>query len=248
MKRYFLYFKYDGGPFHGWQLQPNAHTVQAELEQAISTVLQEKITLFAAGRTDTGVHAEMMVAHFNTAFDLDSIDLPFRLNSLLPDSIAVSQYREVKPEAHARFDATRRTYQYFLISEPSPFRQAYAYLFIQELDVGAMNEAAKRLIGTHDFTSFSRTNTQTFTNNCKVDEAYWEWKEGNLVFQISANRFLRNMVRAIVGTLIEIGLGRMEVSAIQSILDSKDRSSAGVSAPAQGLFLSRIEYPEAGFI
>lgn len=248
MRRYFLYFSYDGSAFHGWQIQPNAITVQQEMQQAMQTLFQEPVELVAAGRTDTGVHAAEMVAHFDYSEAIDSRNFIHRLNSLLPKSIAIKNLKEVKPEFHARFDAIKRTYTYRLIFHPDPFLSPYSYEFRQELNLEKMNQACAYLLGEKDFSSFSKSHTQTFTNDCEIFEASWKILDNGMEFRISANRFLRNMVRAIVGTLLDVGTGKIAPADLENIIAAKKRSEAGSSVPASGLFLSAIEYPSTGFI
>lgn len=248
MHRYFIYFQYQGTHYHGWQIQPNAIAVQEVFEAAMATFFQKKIELVAAGRTDTGVHAREMVAHFDLDEKLDEQDAQFHLNHLLPKDIAVLNIRVVKPEFHARFDATSRTYHYYISSKKSAFQSEFTYYYHRPLNFEKMNEAAQLLIGEKDFACFSKSKTQTYTNNCNITKAYWKEEEGNLVFKISANRFLRNMVRSIVGTLMEVGEGKRTVESISNLIASKDRKNAGVSVPASGLFLSKVKYPESGFL
>jgi len=248
MKRYFVYLMFDGTPFHGWQVQPNANSVQEEIEQALQTLEQRKVEIVGAGRTDTGVHAEEMVFHFDTDQKWDKRTIIHRLNSLLPKTIAVFDLREVKADFHARFDATSRTYRYIICRKKNPFWLNKAYFFNRDLNVDEMNRAAALLLGEKDFTSFSKVHTQTFTNVCELRHAKWKEEGDFLIFEICANRFLRNMVRAVVGTLIEVGIGKRKAEDIPAILAAKNRSGAGASVPASGLYLSKIEYPEEGFI
>lgn len=248
MKRYFVYLMFDGTPFHGWQVQPNAPSVQEEVEKALNTLMQAKVTIVGAGRTDTGVHAEEMVFHFDSEESLDKQTFLHRMNSLLPKSIALFDLKKVKSDFHARFDANSRTYRYLICQQKNPFFLNRAYQFNQQLDVEAMNQAAAELLGTHDFSCFSKAHTQTFTNICELIQAKWSQEGHLLVFQISANRFLRNMVRAVVGTLIEVGLGKRKVEEMKPLIESKNRSNAGSSVPAAGLYLHKIDYPAAGFL
>lgn len=245
--RYLLDLQFRGTNYHGWQIQPNANTVQAELEKALSTFLQAKTELVGAGRTDTGVHAKQMVAHFDTMEPIEVTTLIHRLNSMLPRDISVRKAKQVKADFHARFDAISRSYRYKITKVKDPFLQDMAYYFKHELDLQAMNEAAKLLLGEHDFSCFSKTHTQTFTNNCTLTQAVWK-QEGHLLhFDVTANRFLRNMVRAMVGTLIEVGEGRRSSESMLDLLASKNRSDAGVSVPAHGLYLTHVVYPEVAF-
>lgn len=242
--RYFLELAYFGKAYHGWQRQPNARSVQETVENAISTLLQEEIEIVGAGRTDAGVHAKQLFAHFDVENELPE-DLVFRLNSFLPKDVAIGNIFRVKPEAHARFDATARSYEYHLVQKKDVFALGTAYWIKKDLDVGSMNEAAAVLLNYRDFECFSRSRTDVRTYNCRISRAYWEKTDTGLIFHITADRFLRNMVRAIVGTLLQIGLGKMEVQAMHDIIKSKSRGEAGASVPAQGLFLTKIEYPKS---
>lgn len=246
-KRFFLEFSYAGTAYHGWQRQPNALSVQEVMEEALALLLKQQTPLTAAGRTDTGVHAKQMFAHF----DADTTDLEqliFRLNQFLPNDIAVIRIREVKPRAHARFDALSRTYEYHLNNFKSPFVQGMSYGLYQPLDVEQMNKAASILLEYEDFECFSKAHTDVKTFLCTISKAVWGKSETGLVFTITANRFLRNMVRAIVGTLIEIGLGKKNIQEMHSVIESKNRSLAGYSVPAEGLFLTHIEYPNSIYL
>jgi len=240
-QRYFLEIAYKGTAYHGWQVQENALTVQAVLNQALETILRHPVETVGCGRTDTGVHASQHFVHLDTELELNERHL-HSLNAILPDDIALKRYLPVAPEAHARFDATLRAYEYHIHSEKNPFRTDFSWLVKEPLDVAKMNEAAAFLLNHTDFSCFSKSNTQTFTNNCKIKSAYWEETEFGLVFRIAADRFLRNMVRAIVGTLVEIGQGKLLPSAICDIIESKNRSNAGVSVPACGLVLTEVHY------
>lgn len=243
MPRYFTELSFKGTHYHGWQVQPNALSVQEVLETTFSTFMRQKIEVTGAGRTDTGVHASFYVAHF----DADSLpfapaDLVEKLNRFLPNDIALKSIREVGPEMHARFSATRRTYKYFISRVKDPFTLDTSYQYLWPLDVDAMNQAAEVLPGWEDFTSFSKLHTDVKTNNCRVTEAFWKEEGTQLVFTISADRFLRNMVRAIVGTLLEVGRGKLTRDGLIAILEKKDRGEAGTSVPPQGLFLTDIQY------
>ena len=250
--RYFLRFAYDGTAFHGSQRQPNGVTVQETMEQALALIFREEVQLTFAGRTDAGVHAREMYAHFDIgdeAMKKERERLVFRLNGILPDSIAIFDIYPVKENAHARFDAIRRTYEYHIIDHKDPFLCKQATRVRPGLDFAAMNESAKLLIGKQDFASFCRTNTDVKTTICDLKQA--EWKEldnGHAVFTISADRFLRNMVRAVVGTLFEIGRGKMTKEQFAEVIIQHNRCAAGDSAPAEGLFLTHIEYPEEIFL
>jgi tRNA pseudouridine38-40 synthase len=244
MPRYFLQLSYKGTHYHGWQIQPNAISVQEVMEDALSKILREKITVVGAGRTDTGVHASFFILHFDTEKVIsEKLDVVYKLNSFLPNDIAVQKVWPVSEEIHARFSATSRTYHYFISTEKDPFQTETSYKYLKPLDVAKMNEAAKALLQYTDFTSFSRLHTDVKTNNCKVMQAQWLLENNQLKFVIKADRFLRNMVRAIVGTLLEVGKGKLTLKQFSEIIEKKDRGAAGASAPAQGLFLVDIEYP-----
>lgn len=243
--RYFIQFSYNGKAYHGWQNQPNAITVQEVLEGAFATLMKTPVALVGAGRTDAGVHAKQMFAHFDSNVIADSNDLIYRLNSLLPDDIAVQNIAAVTDDAHARFHATERTYEYLVSQKKNPFNIDAAHHVKLPLNVEKMNEAAALLLQHKDFECFSKANTDVHTYLCDVMKAEWDQKEDILVFTITANRFLRNMVRAIVGTLLEVGLGKRTLADVKAVLNSKDRSKAGASVPAKGLYLTKINYPEA---
>ncbi|WP_338193407.1 tRNA pseudouridine(38-40) synthase TruA [Flagellimonas marinaquae] len=242
--RYFIQFSYFGKAYHGWQNQPNAITVQEVLEKALSTLLRDKIDVVGAGRTDAGVHAKQMFCHFDFDSIEDKKDLAYRLNAFLPDDIAVQEIRTVVDGAHARFDAIERTYEYWLVREKDPFLFDYAHWVKHPLDLPAMNEAAKMLLEYTDFECFSKSNTDVKTFNCDVRQAYWEARADKWVFTITADRFLRNMVRAVVGTLLDVGLKKITSEDMHRIIASKDRSEAGVSVPAKGLYLTKVIYPK----
>lgn len=248
MQRYFIYLSYDGAAYHGWQIQPNGITVQQKIEHALSTILREPATIIGAGRTDTGVNARFMVAH--TDIEAEAIvNLADKMNSLLPPDIAIHRIAAVRAEAHSRFDATSRTYRYYLIGRKDPFLERYAMRYRGEIDVQQMNEAAQKLFLYSDFTSFSKLHTDVKTNNCRIMQAQWQYDgEGRLFFLIQADRFLRNMVRAIVGTLLDVGRGKLTIDQFCRIIEQKDRCKAGSSVPAQGLFLWDISYPDNLFI
>nr|WP_293294090.1 tRNA pseudouridine(38-40) synthase TruA [Allomuricauda sp.] len=245
--RYFVQFSYFGKAYHGWQNQPNAITVQEVLEKALSTLLRDKIDVVGAGRTDAGVHAKQMFCHFDFDSIDDKKDLAYRLNAFLPDDIAVQEIRTVVDGAHARFDAIERTYEYWLVREKDPFLFDYAHWVKHPLDLPAMNEAAKMLLEYTDFECFSKSNTDVKTFNCDVRQAYWEARADKWVFTITADRFLRNMVRAVVGTLLDVGLKKITSEDMHRIIASKDRSEAGVSVPAKGLYLTKVIYPKDVF-
>ena len=250
--RYFLRFAYDGTAFHGSQRQPNGITVQQTMEQALAMIFREEIPLTFAGRTDAGVHAREMYAHFDIPDDNSKLliqNSKFRLNGILPDSIAIFDIYPVTDDAHARFSATRRTYEYHIVDHKDPFLCQQATRVRPGLDFAAMNEAARLLIGKQDFASFCRTNTDVKTTICDLTRA--EWKElgnGHAVFTIAADRFLRNMVRAVVGTLFEVGRGKITKEQFAQVITQHNRCAAGDSAPAEGLFLTHIEYPQDIFL
>ena len=243
-QRYFIEIAYNGKRYHGWQVQPNATSVQAVLNDCLTKILRSEISVVGAGRTDAGVHAKQLFAHFDVEKTIeDVVAFLNRVNSFLPNDISVQSLRKVGGEAHCRFDAAARTYEYWVTQHKNPFQQESAYFLHKKLDVKAMNEAAKKLFQFKDFSSFSKSDTQTKTNNCDIQKAMWEDKGEVLVFTIQSDRFLRNMVRAIVGTLIEVGLGKMSQSDFVKIIKSKDRSQAGTSVPAHGLYLVKVTYP-----
>jgi tRNA pseudouridine38-40 synthase len=261
-QRYFIELAYDGTNYHGWQVQPNAVTVQQLLDEALSTVLREPIETVGCGRTDTGVHATQFFAHFDGRSIVDSpwsMAEPGKtmdhglsttdskavnsLNAVLPKDIAIKKIIPVHPDAHARFDATVRSYEYHIHFEKDPFRLKRSWEMRDKPDIALMNKAAAIMLEYTDFSCFSKSNTQTFTNNCRISRAEWVESDRGIVFHISADRFLRNMVRAIVGTLLPIGRKEMEPEAIRQIIDSKNRGNAGTSVPACGLYLTEVKYP-----
>ncbi len=240
--RYFIQFAYFGKNYFGYQIQPREISVQEELEKALSTLLRKEIKTIGAGRTDTGVHAKKMFAHFDWDEVLDE-NLPQKLNSFLPPDISIQKLFKVKDDFHARFDATYSTYEYFISLEKNPFTQDSSWqLWRRNLNIEKMNEACKILFEYDDFTSFAKLHTDNKTNFCKINKATWEQNGTELKFTISADRFLRNMVRAIVGTMVEIGSGKFEPNDLRRIIEEKNRNSAGTSAPAQGLFLVDVGY------
>lgn len=241
--RYFVLFSYLGKNYHGWQKQPQSISVQEVMQDAFQRLLREPIELVGAGRTDTGVHAHQMYAHFDTQQKISN-QLVYRLNAYLPKDIVIHSFREVIPKAHARFDALKRTYRYRISQEKSAFTFEQAYFMNLPLDVSAMNEACEVLLCYKDFQCFSKSNTDVKTYLCDIYSAGWYQKGSELIFEISANRFLRNMVRAIVGTFIQVGLRKMSIAEFTQVIESKSRSRAGVSAPAHGLSLIEIEYPD----
>ncbi len=243
-ERYFLELAYNGKNYHGWQIQPNAISVQAVLNDCISKMLREEINVVGCGRTDTGVHASYFVAHFDSEKEqIDEGQFCYKLNRFLPKDIAVYSLVKVNTETHSRFSASSRTYEYHLATQKNPFLQDSAYYLDVQLNIELMNEAAKLLFDYIDFTSFSKLHTDVKTNNCKITKANWEFKQGKWIFTISADRFLRNMVRAIVGTLLEVGKGKMTLEQFCETIEAKDRGVAGTSAPAHALYLVDIEYP-----
>lgn len=224
-------------------MQPDAISVQEVLTKATNTILKDSFELVGAGRTDAGVHAAQMYAHFDTETVFDSPEIVRKLNSFLPEDIAVFSIFEVNDDAHTRFDATARTYEYHINLKKNVFSKDLSWYHFRKLNINKMNEAAKILLEYEDFECFSKTHTDVFTFNCTITEAFWQLKDDNLIFTISANRFLRNMVRAIVGTLINIGLEKIEVEEIRTIIESKNRGKAGFSVPAHGLYLTKVSYP-----
>jgi len=244
-QRYFMLLSYKGTRYHGWQIQPNAVSVQEVLENALSTVLREKISVTGSGRTDAGVHAAFFVLHFDVSEEISDFEnLAYRLNSLLPYDIAVQRIWAVPEDLHARFSAVSRTYKYYISTQKNPFKNETSFKYLLPLDIDKMNEAARILSEYEDFTSFSRLHTDVKTNNCKIIWAEWTVSNARIIFTIKADRFLRNMVRAIVGTLLEVGKGKFTLNGFRKIIEAKDRSAAGPSAPAKGLFLVDVEYPE----
>jgi tRNA pseudouridine38-40 synthase len=240
LQRYFLEIAYEGTRYHGWQTQPNAIAVQQKLNEALAVLLREPVETTGAGRTDTGVHARQLFVHLDTS--VKQIALP-SLNALLPHDIAVKRIIAVHADAHARFDATLRSYEYHIHFCKDPFKQNYSWQIKGELDVELMNRAANIIVEYTDFSCFSKSNTQVKTNNCIVQRAEWVYKNNALVFYISADRFLRNMVRAIVGTCMMVGRKEIEPEGIREIIESKNRSNAGTSVPACGLYLTEVKYP-----
>lgn len=250
MQRYFIYLAYEGTNYHGWQVQPNGVSVQECLQKALSTLLRVETEVVGAGRTDAGVHAKLMVAHFDSEKeDLNLALLTDKLNRLLPPDISVYRVCKVHPEAHARFDALFRTYKYYITSVKSPFNRHLKWRMHGSLNYELMNEAAKILFEYTDFTSFSKLHTDVKTNNCKIMQAEWiQEDETTWVFTVKADRFLRNMVRAVVGTLVEVGRGKMSIEEFRKVIEQKDRCKAGASVPGHALFLVDIEYPAETFI
>ena len=243
--RYFIWFSYDGTRYHGWQLQPNGITVQSELQRCLSLLLRQDISVTGAGRTDTGVHARQMAAHF----DIDELpmnpqDLTYKLNGLLPQDIAVDDIEPVAPDMHARFSAKWRTYHYYVHTQKDPFQRHYSLELHYQLDYELMNAAANILLETNDFGAFCKAGSDVKTTICHVTHAQWhQTSPTTWYFEITANRFLRNMVRAVVGTLIEVGRGRMSLDEFRLVIEGKQRTQAGESMPAKALFLERVDYP-----
>lgn len=241
--RYFVTLSYDGTRYHGWQIQPNGITVQGELQHALSLLLRQEIQLTGAGRTDTGVHARMMVAHFDIADSCDEAQLIYKLNKLLPCDIAVQKIEAVNDSMHARFSATSRTYRYFIHTDKSPFERHYSCELHYPLQFPLMNQAANLLLDYEDFGAFCKSHADVKTTLCHITTAQWiQTSPSTWYFEITANRFLRNMVRAVVGTLIEVGRGRMSLDEFRRVIEGKKRSDAGESMPGNALFLERIEY------
>lgn len=249
MFRYFIYFSYDGAAYHGWQVQPNAITVQQVLEEALAKLVRQPVPLVGAGRTDAGVNAACMVAHGDFLCEVDCAQLVYKLNKILPPDIAVSGVRRVKDDAHARFDALSRRYNYRVVTAKSPFVRRYACRVLPGVDFEAMNRAAEILYEYTDFTSFSKLHTDVKTNNCKVTFARWRQVSDNeWVFEIEADRFLRNMVRAIVGTLLLVGRGKLTLDGFRAVIENKARGEAGDSAMGEALFLVDVKYPDDIFL
>ena len=243
--RYFIELSYNGKNYHGWQIQPDTITVQGVLEKALSTLLRKEIQVVGAGRTDAGVHAKQLFAHF----DFDKIEgvseFQFKLNSFLPKDISIQNLFEVNKDAHARFNAVEREYEYVVSLQKDPFLEDFAHLIHHQPNMELMNEAANELLNYKDFQCFSRSNTDVKTYYCDVKKAFWKEENSQLIFTISADRFLRNMVRAIVGTLLDIGFKKTSLEEFHEIIKSKNRSKAGTSAPAKGLYLTKVLYPES---
>ncbi len=247
-QRYFIYLAYDGANYCGWQIQPNGISIQSCLENTLSTLLRKETPVTGAGRTDSGVHAKLMVAHFDAEeTNLDNSFFTEKVNRLLPKDISVFYIKKTKSDAHARFDAISRTYNYYITNKKNPFNYNYVWKIHTELNVDKMNEASKVLFDYIDFTSFSKLHTDVKTNNCRIKKAEWQKVGDEYIFTIQADRFLRNMVRAIVGTMVDIGNGKIDIAEFRTIIESKDRCKAGISVPAQGLFLVGIDYPDECF-
>ncbi|MTI21950.1 tRNA pseudouridine(38-40) synthase TruA [Fulvivirga sp. RKSG066] len=245
--RYFFEIAYDGDSYHGWQRQKNAISVQQVVEEALSTISRENITIMGSGRTDTGVHCEQQFFHADLQTKIDTEKLRFKLNSFLPPTISIQKIARVGDEAHARFDATSRSYEYRITNQKWPFAQGRAYYYTKEIDIKTMNQAAALLLGEHDFQAFSRVKTEVNNFICTITEARWEKDGQYITFHVTANRFLRGMVRALVGTLLEVGTGRLTIDSFKEIIENKDRRQAGSAAPAVGLYLTSVTYPEEIF-
>ena len=242
--RYFIEISYDGKEYHGWQIQPSSITIQQVLTDCLSKLLKYNINLVGAGRTDTGVHAKQMFAHFDLNFNInDNLGFLHKINSFLPQDISVKSLKKVKNETHARFDAISRKYEYIISKNKSPLFRNKVYHISKKLNIELMKKASNILFDFNDFTSFSKLHTQTKTNNCVIKNIFWKEKDDFLIFQIEADRFLRNMVRAIVGTILMVGKKNIEVEEFAKIIEARNRSLAGISVPAKGLFLTKVEYP-----
>ena len=258
--RYFIYLSYDGKDYHGWQIQPNGVSVQEKVQNALSTILRVPIEVVGAGRTDAGVNATEMVAHFDCTVAIQPEECVRKLNRFLPQDIVISKITRVKDDAHARFDAVSRTYKYYVLIGKHPMLRHYAYILHNTPDFSKMNKAAQYLFNYTDFTSFSKVHTDTKTNNCKIIEAHWKRVESHPLtahgcgradlweFTIQADRFLRNMVRAVVGTLIDVGRGMLTIDDFCNVIEKKDRCAAGTSVPGNALFLAKVEYKDDIFI
>ncbi|MBQ7470911.1 MAG: tRNA pseudouridine(38-40) synthase TruA [Prevotella sp.] len=243
MQRYFIYFSYDGANYHGWQVQPNGISVQEKLQTSLSLLLRTPLEIVGAGRTDAGVHARMMVAHFDFDGPVDGQQLAYKLNRILPADISVDRVEPVIPDMHARFSATSRTYHYYIHTRKDPFSRSYSCEMHYQLDFEAMNAAGVYLLTQDDFASFCKAGADVKTTLCHVTAAAWhQMSTHHWYFEITANRFLRNMVRAVVGTLIEVGRGRMTLEEFKQVVADKRRTSAGESMPGHALFLERITY------
>lgn len=249
MNRYFIYLAYNGTNYCGWQNQPNGTAIQEMIENALSTLLRVSVPIVGAGRTDAGVHARQMAAHFDSESGISDLpQLTERLNRILPKDIVIYRIVPVIPEAHARFDAMSRLYRYYITTQKDPFMYPYKYKIHGDLNVEMMNRCANVLFEYEDFTSFSKLHTDVKTNNCIIMKAGWTINENDYIFTIQANRFLRNMVRAIVGTLLDAGREKIDETGMRRIIEAKDRSAAGLSVPGNALFLEEIEYPENIFL
>ncbi|HDR68016.1 MAG TPA: tRNA pseudouridine(38-40) synthase TruA [Bacteroidaceae bacterium] len=247
MPRYFIHIAYDGTGYHGWQIQPNARTVQETLEHAMSVILKDEITLVGAGRTDTGVHASFFMAHFETKKAITGKNLVFKLNRFLPEDLVVHKIFPVPSDFHARFSAVYRKYHYYMVKEKPLYDRLYSHYLYGKLDIEEIWKCCKALCDYTDFTTFSKLHTDVKTNVCHIMQANWTETEAGYTFEIQADRFLRGMVRSIVGTLLEAGLGKMDEKGFRKIIEARDHSLAGMAVPAKGLFLVNIGYPELNF-
>ncbi len=242
--RYFLDISYMGTAYHGWQLQQNANSVQAEVNKALSTYMRSDLNVVGSGRTDTGVHAKQQMVHFDTSKTLDPSQAIFKLNALLPKDISVNELSLVKPDVHARFDAVKRSYEYHMHLKKSPFLENLSCYYPHQANMELMNHAAQLLLGRQNFQCFSKVKTNVNNYDCDIKTAQWVLQNEKLVFHVSADRFLRGMVRAIVGTLLAVGEGKMSIEHFQKVLASKDRREAGRAVPAHGLYLTEVLYPQ----
>lgn len=245
--RYFFEVAYNGTNYHGWQIQQNATTVQQLIEEAFAVILRTEVPIMGSGRTDTGVHCSQQYFHADLPEDAQVNTLQYKLNSFLPPDISINAIRQVSEDAHARFSALSRSYEYRITMRKNPFLQNMSYFHPKSLDITTMNEAASLLIGKQDFECFSKVKTDVNNFVCDITEAQWVEEGDMLIFRITANRFLRGMVRAIVGTLLNVGKGKLRTEAFKKIIESKDRKKAGASAPAAGLFLTAVKYPREIF-
>lgn len=246
--RYFLDVSYNGAAYHGWQRQANAHTVQQELEEALSKILAQPTDVTGSGRTDTGVHARKQVVHFDAETGMQEEQMLYKLNGILPDDISINHCWKVKEEAHARFDALERGYHYYIHQKKNPFLVGRSYFYSHSLNLEEMNEAAQKLMGRQDFESFSRVKTEVNNFICEIYTARWYMENDQLIFNVRANRFLRGMVRALVGTLLEVGKGKLTIEDFVSIIAAKDRTKAGRAVPPHGLYLSEVNYSDEIYI
>lgn len=246
--RYFLQLSYNGARYSGWQIQPGVVTVQQVIDEALQTLLGPGVQGTGSGRTDTGVHARMQVVHFDAELPYESSEFLHKLNAILPGDVAVQSLRKVSEQAHARYDALSRSYEYHIHQRKDPFRDGLSYYFRPEIDVEAMNSAAALMLNWKDFQCFSKVKTDVKHFDCEVTQAVWKMQNDTLVFYVSANRFLRGMVRAIVGSLLEVGSGKRSRNDFQQILESRDRSAAARNVPPEGLFLTNVTYPEEIYI
>ncbi len=242
--RYFFEISYKGTNYHGWQIQNNAISVQQIIQERLKQLLNLEIEITGSSRTDTGVHATQQFFHVDFSEQIDELKFKYPMNAILPKDIVIKSIRKVGDEAHARFDALSRRYRYVIIPQKDPFQRSEAYIYHQSINLKDLNEASKILVGRQDFKSFSKVKTQVNNFNCEVYNAYWQYEDASLVFYIKSNRFLRGMVRSIVGTLLMVNEGKIAVDNVKDILQSRNRQNAGRSVPAEGLYLQEIEYPD----